>query len=143
LQENFEDPFREFDKIEKLLKIAESDIVLVDFHAEATSEKNAFGWYVDGRASAVMGTHTHVPTSDTKILTQGTAYVSDAGMVGAKNSIIGVEKAGPLNLFLTQVSTRFEIPEEGLVQINAILIEIDEKSGRAKKIERIDSEVNI
>lgn len=143
LQENFEDPFREFDKIEKLLKIAKSDIVVVDFHAEATSEKNAFGWYVDGRASAVLGTHTHVPTSDNKILPKGTAFVSDVGMVGARDSIIGVEKEGPLNLFLTQIPTRFEIPEEGIAQINAVLVEIDEKSGRAKKIERLDSEVKI
>ncbi len=143
MQENFEDPFREFDRIEKLLKIAESDIVVVDFHGEATSEKNAFGWYIDGRASAIFGTHTHVPTSDCKILPRGTALVTDAGMVGAKDSVIGVEKEGPLNLFLTQVSTRFEYAEEGLAQINAVLVEIDEKSGRAKKIERVDSEANV
>ncbi|HRY63121.1 MAG TPA: TIGR00282 family metallophosphoesterase [Patescibacteria group bacterium] len=143
MQENFEDPFREFDQIEKLLKIAKSDIVVVDFHAEATSEKNAFSWYVDGRASAVLGTHTHVPTSDARILPKGTALVSDVGMVGAKDGVIGVEIAGPLNLFLTQIPTRFEYAEEGVVQVNAVLVEVDEKNGRAKKIERVDGEVNI
>ncbi len=143
MRENFEDPFREFDRIEKLLKTDKSDIVLVDFHAEATSEKNAFGWYVNGRASAVLGTHTHVPTNDQRILPGGTALITDVGMVGARDSVIGVEKEGPLNLFLTQIPTRFEIPEEGWAQVNAVLIKIDEKTGRAKEIERVDMEVEI
>ncbi|OGG90414.1 metallophosphoesterase, partial [Candidatus Kuenenbacteria bacterium RIFCSPLOWO2_02_FULL_42_16] len=143
MREKLEDPFRQFDELYKLLKIAKSDIVVVDFHGEATSEKNAFGWYVDGRATAVLGTHTHVPTADNKILPQGTAYITDVGMVGAKESIIGVEKAGPLNLFLTQMPARFEIPEEGVAQINAVLLKLDDKSGKAKKLERIDDEVSV
>lgn len=143
MREDFDDPFRKFDEIEKLLKPAKSDIVVVDFHGEATSEKNAFGWYVDGRASAVVGTHTHVPTSDAKILPQGTALVSDIGMVGARDSVIGVEKEGPLKLFLTQTNVKFEMVEEGMVQVNAVLIEISEKTGRAQKIERVDSEIKI
>lgn len=143
LQENFDDPFRKFDEIKKLLKIAKSDIVIVDFHAEATSEKNAFGLYVDGRASAVIGTHTHVPTSDIKILPKGTAYVSDVGMVGAKNSVIGVEKDGPIDMFLSQKPAKFEIPQEGEVEVNGILIEIDSRSGKAKSIKRADDEVMI
>ncbi|NMB48438.1 TIGR00282 family metallophosphoesterase [Candidatus Kuenenbacteria bacterium] len=143
MRENFEDPFRTFDSVEKLLKIGKSDIVLVDFHAEATSEKSAFGWYVDGRASVVFGTHTHVPTNDIKILPQGTAIVSDVGMVGDRDGVIGVEKEGPLNLFLTQVPTRFEYAEEGTAQINAVIVKVDEKSGRATEIQRADTETKI
>jgi metallophosphoesterase (TIGR00282 family) len=143
LQENFDDPFRAFDKIKKLLKIAKNDIVIVDFHAEATSEKSAFGWYTDGQASAVFGTHTHVPTADMKILPRGTAYVTDVGMVGARDSVIGVEKEGPLNMFLNQTPARFEMPEEGLVEVNAVLIEVDDRDGRAKKIRRVDEQIEI
>ncbi|HOZ36510.1 MAG TPA: TIGR00282 family metallophosphoesterase [bacterium] len=142
-RENFEDPFRTFDQIEELLKIAKSDIVVVDFHAEATSEKSAFGWYIDGRASVLLGTHTHVPTSDVKISSKGTAKVSDVGMVGDSDGVIGVQKEGPLNLFLTQVPSRFEYAEEGMAQINAVVVEVDEKSGRAIKIERADMEIKV
>jgi metallophosphoesterase (TIGR00282 family) len=143
MDENLDDPFREYDDSEKLLDIAKSDIVVVDLHAEATSEKNAFGWYVDGRASVVIGTHTHVPTADIKILPRGTAYVSDAGMVGARDSVIGTEKEGPLKMFLTQLPAEFEQPESGVCQVNAVLIEINNESGKAEKIERVDTEVNI
>lgn len=143
MQEDFDDPFRGFDQIKELLKIRKNDIVVVDFHAEATSEKNAFGWYVDGRASVVFGTHTHVPTADNKVLPQGTGYITDVGMVGAKDSIIGVKKEGPLNMFLTQMKSEFERPEEGIAQINAVLVEVDEKTAKAKKIERVDEEINI
>lgn len=141
MDENFDCPFRQFDELKGLLKLDKSDIVIVDFHAEATSEKSAFGWYVDGRASLVVGTHTHVPTADAKILTQGTAYVTDAGMVGAANSIIGVEKEGPLRMFLTQINQEFERPESGAAQVNGVLVEIDEKSGRATAIQRVDRAV--
>lgn len=143
MDENFDDPFRKFNELEKLLNIAKSDIVIVDFHAEATSEKNGLGWYLDGRASAVVGTHTHVPTADNKILCEKTAYVSDVGMVGLKDSIIGVEKEGPLKKFLTQLPVEFEHPETGLCQINAVVIEIDDETGRARSIKRVDSEVKI
>ncbi len=140
-RENFDDPFRGFDKIEKLLKIAKNDIVLIDFHAEATSEKSAFAWYVDGRATAVLGTHTHVPTADAKILPQGTALITDVGMVGARDSVIGVEKEGPLTMFLTQLPVKFERADEGWAQINVVLLEI--KAGRVKKITRVDREILI
>ncbi len=141
--EHLDDPFKKFDEIYQLLKIKTNDIVLVDFHAEATSEKSALGWYIDGRANALVGTHTHIPTSDMKILPQGTAFVTDVGMVGARDSIIGVEKEGPLKMFLTQLPARFERPENGLAQIGAILLEIDEVSLRMIKIERVDREVLI
>jgi 2',3'-cyclic-nucleotide 2'-phosphodiesterase len=143
MQENFDDPFKKYDQIEKLLKIAKSDIVIVDFHGEATSEKNGFGWHVDGRASAVFGTHTHVPTADLKILPQGTSYLTDIGMVGGRDTIIGVEREGPLTMFLTQLPVSFEKPEEGVVQVNAVLVSIDEKTGRAKTIKRVDQEIEI
>jgi len=143
LQENLEDPFIGFDRVEKLLKKAKNDIVLVDFHAEASSEKNAFGWYVDGRVTAVLGTHTHVPTADVKILSKGTAYVTDVGMVGARDSVIGVEKTGPLKMFQTQLSQRFEIPKSGMVQVNAVLVEVKNNSNQVKKIYRVDDEVEI
>ena len=141
LPENFDDPFRKFDEVYQLLKIQENDIVLVDFHAEATSEKNAFGWYVNGKAAAVIGTHTHVPTSDTRILPGGTAYVTDVGMVGGRDGIIGFEIEGPTRTFLTQISNKFEPVEAGQCQVNGVLIEIDEKTGKAKGIERVDREV--
>ncbi len=143
LQQNFDDPFKKFDQIKKLLKIAKSDIVVVDFHGEATSEKSAFSWYVDGAVSVVLGTHTHVGTVDACVLPQGTGFVTDIGMVGAIDGIIGVEKEGPMEIFLKQTPAKFEIPEEGRVQVNAVLLEIDNKDGRTKKIKRIDKEITI
>ena len=143
LQENFDDPFRKFDELEKLLKIAKDDIVLVDFHAEATSEKSAFGWYVDGRATAVLGTHTHVPTADAKILPQGTAYITDVGMVGERDSVIGVDKQGPLEMFLKQLPVKFEIAEEGVCRVNGVLVELDNSSRKVKSIKRVDSEIEV
>jgi len=141
--EHLDDPFRKFDELYKLLKIGSDDIVLVDFHAEATSEKSAFSWYVDGRASAVVGTHTHIPTSDMNILPQGTAYVTDIGMVGAKDSVIGVEKEGPLKMFLSQVPVRFERPESGLARVGGVWLELDDKSSRAIQIRRVDQEIMV
>lgn len=143
MKENLDDPFRKFDEIKKLLKIAKSDIVVVDFHGEATSEKSAFGWYTDGTASAVLGTHTHVGTVDASILPQGTAFISDVGMVGAVDSIIGTEKTGPLEIFLKQTPAKFEVPEEGRVKMNAVVVEVDEKTGKAKSIKRADREITI
>jgi len=141
--ENLDCPFKKFDEIYELLKIAKNDIVLVDFHAEATSEKSALGWYVDGKVTAVLGTHTHIPTADTKILPGDTAFVTDIGMTGARDSIIGTDKAGPLYTFLTQLPAKFERPEDGIAQVGAILLDIDNKNGRAKSIKRVDTEVLI
>ena len=132
-------PFREIDKI--LKNFADLKTVIIDFHAEATSEKIAFGFYVDGRVSAVLGTHTHIPTSDAKILPQGTAYLTEVGMVGAKDSVIGVKKEPIIKSFLTQLPWQIEIPEHGEVVINAVFLEINPKTGKATKIERIEEEI--
>ncbi len=132
---NLEDPFRAaVREIEKLKK--ETAVVIIDFHAEATSEKVALAWHVDGRASAVIGTHTHVQTADERILTDGTAFITDCGMTGPVDSVIGVKKEQAIARFLTQTPHRFEIPK-GPVQLDAVVLDIDEKSGKANKIERI------
>lgn len=117
-------------------------VILVDMHAEATSEKECMGWYLDGRVSAVAGTHTHVPTADTRILPEGTAYVSDLGMAGASNSVIGVETEDALARFLTQTPRRLRVATEGPVRFNSVLFEIDETTGKATHIERIDRELD-
>lgn len=143
MKENFDCPFRKLDEI--LAKITAKNIgaIIVDFHAEASSEKTAFGWYADGRVSAVLGTHTHVPTADCKILPGGTAFVSDAGMVGALDSVIGDRKEEIIKSFLTQVNPTLEIPEEGEVEVDAILIEIDPATKKALKIGRVDRKIKV
>ena len=132
---NLEDPFRVAEReIEKLKK--ETPVVIIDFHAEATSEKIALAWHLDGKASAVIGTHTHVQTADERILTKGTAFITDAGMTGPTDSVIGVKKEQAIARFLYQTPHRFEIPK-GPVHLNAVLIDIDEATGKANSIERI------
>jgi metallophosphoesterase (TIGR00282 family) len=132
---NLECPFRAADKeIERLRQ--ETPVIFVDFHAEATSEKAALGWYLDGRISALIGTHTHVQTADERILTQGTAYMSDAGMTGSFDSVIGIGKEEAIRKFLTQLPVKFEIPKKDL-RINGAVVAIDEASGKAVSIERI------
>ncbi len=111
-------------------------MVLVDFHAEATSEKQAMGWYLDGRVSAVIGTHTHVATADERILPGGTAYITDVGMTGPHDSVIGMDREAVLRRFLTGLPTRFEVAEEN-VQLNAVRIDVDPASGRAHAIVRV------
>ena len=105
----------------------------VDFHCEITSEKNAMGWYLDGRVTAVVGTHTHVPTADAKVLPQGTAYLSDVGMTGPRDSVIGFRLDTVLPRFLRHLPTRFEVAD-GPVSLNAALIEADRSTGRALSI---------
>jgi metallophosphoesterase (TIGR00282 family) len=135
-------PFRGADEgLEELT--AQTPIVVVDMHAEATSEKMAMGFYLDGRVSAVVGTHTHVATADTRILPKGTAYVSDLGMVGARDAIIGWEIEPIMERFLTQLPTRFSPVEKGVAIFNSVLLELDDRTGRAKKIERVDRELPI
>ncbi|KLU67992.1 hypothetical protein DEAC_c04010 [Desulfosporosinus acididurans] len=114
----------------------ETPIVLVDFHAEATSEKVALGWFLDGKVSAVVGTHTHIQTTDFRVLPQGTAYITDVGMTGPRDSVLGIKKEIIINRFLTQLPAKFELAT-GPIQINAVVIDIDEKSGKAVKIEAI------
>lgn len=129
-------PFKKADEL-----IAEArqrtPIIFVDFHAEATSEKQAMGWYLDGRVSAVVGTHTHVQTADERILPSGTAYISDVGMTGPYDGILGVEKEAVLKRFITSLPVRFEVPKAGRSQLSATIIEVDKKTGIAKKINRI------
>jgi 2',3'-cyclic-nucleotide 2'-phosphodiesterase len=113
----------------------EADAVFVDFHAEVTSEKVAMGWHLDGRAAAVVGTHTHVPTADARVLPGGTAVLTDAGMTGSRNGIIGVKREQAIEGFLTQMPVRFETAEEE-VWINGAVVEVNEK-GLANSIEQV------
>jgi metallophosphoesterase (TIGR00282 family) len=132
---NLDCPFRVADREIELLK-RETPIIFVDFHAEATSEKAALGWYLDGRASAVVGTHTHVQTADERILTGGTAYITDVGMTGSYDSVIGVRKEEAISRFLTQLPAKFEVAKKD-IRLNAVVIEVDAQSGKALRIERI------
>jgi hypothetical protein len=132
---NLEDPFRAAEReIEKLKK--ETPVVFIDFHAEATSEKIALAWHLDGKASAVIGTHTHVQTADERILPGGTAFITDAGMTGPVDSVIGVKKEQAIARFLYQTPHRFEMAK-GPVQLRAVIVDIDASTGRAASIERI------
>ncbi len=134
-----EDPFRALDRA--LDGVADCPVKILDFHAEATSEKIAMAYYLDGRVSAVIGTHTHVPTSDTRILPNGTAYVSDLGMVGALHSVLGMRTEAVIERFLTQLPNRFEPADKGPAVFNSVHVQIDEKCGRALSIERVDMEI--
>lgn len=121
--------------IEKILPELSDTLVIVDFHAELTSEKRAMGFYLDGKVNAVIGTHTHVPTADAQILPKGTAYISDAGMTGSFDSILGIKKEIIIDKFLTESHIRHELPESGQIEINAVLLEIDKDSRQSTKIE--------
>ena len=132
---NIDDPFagvlKEIEKVKQRAKV-----VFVDFHAEATSEKIAMGWHLDGKVTAVVGTHTHVQTADERILPKGTAYLTDVGMTGPHDSIIGVDIQAALGRFLTALPARFETATEN-PRLNAVIVEADEQSGRATDIERL------
>ncbi len=131
----FDCPFKVAKKeIEKLKN--ETKAILIDFHAEATSEKQALAWFLDGEVSGIIGTHTHVQTADEQILPNGTAYITDVGMTGPSISVIGIKKEQAIERFLTQTPIRFEIPK-GPLQFNAVIIEIDEKEGLATAIQRL------
>ena len=137
---NIDDPFAVVQReIEKLRE--RTHTILVDFHAEATSEKIAMGWYLDGRVSAVVGTHTHVQTADERILPNGTAYLTDVGMTGPHDSIIGVEIEPALGRFLTALPSRFETAS-GNPRLNAVIVETDPHTGRALDIERLSVSVD-
>ena len=112
-------------------------VIVVDFHAEATSEKQGMGWYLDGKVSAVLGTHTHVGTVDARILPKGTAYLTDVGMTGPFNSVIGSDASAVLNRFLTGMPQRLPVAR-GPVMLNSALLEVDPETGRAATIQRID-----
>jgi len=127
-------PFRAFDDIRAEIGNA-ADAVMVDFHAETTAEKVAFGWYADGRAHLVVGTHTHVPTADERVLPGGTAYITDVGMTGPLDSVLGMDREIVLRKFLTQLPVRFEVPEQPAT-LMGVAAEIDPTSGKAVWIER-------
>jgi metallophosphoesterase (TIGR00282 family) len=125
-------PFRAADR-ELAALPASVKVILVDFHAEATSEKQAMGWYLDGRVSAVIGTHTHVATADARVLPKGTAYLTDAGMTGPHDSVIGMDKKTILQRFLDGLPARFEVAEDD-VRMSTVLLEVDPATGRAQSI---------
>jgi metallophosphoesterase (TIGR00282 family) len=127
-------PFRKADEEIEALK-AVTPVIIVDFHAEATSEKQAMGWHLDGKVSAVIGTHTHVVTADERILPGGTAFITDVGMVGGYNSIIGIRKDQALKRFLTARPQRFEPAKEG-IYVSALFVEINSKTGKALSIKK-------
>jgi hypothetical protein len=131
-----DDPFRKADQYLASLP-PEVKVRFVDFHAEVTSEKIAMGWYLDGRVSAVVGTHTHIPTADTRILPNGTAYQTDAGMTGPYHGIIGVDKDIVLEKFRTQLPVRMEAARHG-AELHGVIVEVDESSGRATAIRRVE-----
>jgi len=132
---NIDDPFvvvkREIERLRERTKI-----IFVDIHAEATSEKIAMGWYLDGIVTAVVGTHTHVQTADERVLPKGTAYLTDVGMTGPHDSVIGVEVEAVLGKFLTALPAKFETAT-GNPRLNAVIVDADEQTGRATDIERL------
>lgn len=127
-----------FEAADELLKKVESDIYICDFHGEATSEKIAFGYYLDGRVNIIYGTHTHVQTSDERILPNGTAYITDVGMTGALNGVIGTKKEIIVNRFVYDKKEVFEPEDRGPTQFNAIIVEINETTHKVTKIDRIN-----
>ncbi|HXG50228.1 MAG TPA: TIGR00282 family metallophosphoesterase [candidate division Zixibacteria bacterium] len=135
MPQHVDDPFRSVDAVLREHG-GHSRVVVVDVHAEATSEKNAIGWYLDGRASVVFGTHTHVQTADERILPGGTAYITDVGMCGPFDSVIGIEREIVIEGFLTQLPRRFEVARDNVV-LQGIIAEVDEESGKARSVQRL------
>jgi hypothetical protein len=150
MNQQFDDPFACANRILDEYSLEKKDgcdqvsAIIVDWHAEATSEKMALGWHLDGKVSAVLGTHTHVGTDDQRILPGGTAFVSDIGMVGVQDSVLGVDKNIIVRRFLTQMPHRMDLAE-GPVLVNAVIISLDDKTGLAQNIEKIREvlEINI
>lgn len=145
MREQVSCPFKTVDTILTYLK-SKTNIIIVDFHAEATAEKQAIGYYLDGKVSAVVGTHTHIQTADSRILKNGTAYITDLGMVGALNSMIGMKKAPIIQSMISQMPVRFSVEIEGPMVMCGVVIEIDTDTGKALNIERVylvDEEINI
>ncbi|MEE8384900.1 MAG: TIGR00282 family metallophosphoesterase [Dehalococcoidia bacterium] len=139
MRDTLDCPFRATDQA--LTELKDYRVIIIDVHAETTSEKAALAWYLDGRVSAVIGSHTHIPTADARVLPRGTAFVTDVGMVGPRDSILGVETGPVIDAFLSQLPTRFNPVDQGPVVFNSVLVQVDEQSGRATAIKRIDSEI--
>ena len=137
---NLECPFRVGEReAEKLRK--ETKVILVDFHAEATSEKMALAWFLNGKVSAVLGTHTHVQTADERILTGGTAYLTDAGMTGPLASVIGIRRQIAVERFLTQIPWKFDVGTEE-IELQGVMVDVEEETGKARRIERLRVPLN-
>jgi len=134
-------PFKAAERELEYLK-AFAKVIVVDMHAEATSEKCALAWHLDGRVSCVLGTHTHVQTADERILPCGTAYISDVGMTGPYDGIIGVKREIVIEKFITHMPSKFEVAQ-GPVQFNAVYMDIDEKNGKTVSIERIHQVMDV
>ena len=150
MKESLEDPFAGVQTLLEKYGLGEEafdegrermDGILVDFHAEATSEKKAMGYFLDGRVSAVLGTHTHVQTNDDRILAEGTAYISDAGMAGVEDSVIGAEKDKIINRFLDKIDSKIKVAGEGPAEINGVFLRLDRKTGLALNIDKIRERV--
>jgi len=139
--DNFDCPFRSIDKIINFIG-GQTPIIIVDFHAEVTSEKVAMGWFLDGRVSAVIGTHTHIQTADERILPRGTAYITDVGMVGPRDSVIGIKKEIIIERFINHMPQKFNVAT-GDNWINGVLIDVDENSGKSRSITRINMKADI
>jgi metallophosphoesterase (TIGR00282 family) len=120
--------------------MSQAKIIIVDMHAEATSEKITMGWFLDGKVSAVLGTHTHIQTADEKILPRGTAYITDVGMCGPYDSVIGRKKESVLARFLSSIPTKFEVAESD-IQLHGAVIDVDEQSGLARSIVRVQKKL--
>jgi metallophosphoesterase (TIGR00282 family) len=132
---NLDCPFRAGEKQVSLLG-QQTNIIIVDFHAEATSEKMAMGWFLNGKVSAVLGTHTHIQTSDERILNEGTAYITDVGMTGPLNSVIGIRKQVALERLLTQIPWKFDVATEE-IELQGVIVEVDRDTGKSKNIQRM------
>jgi metallophosphoesterase (TIGR00282 family) len=133
-------PFRSAEKEVEILK-KQTDIIVVDFHAEATSEKVAMGWFLNGKVSAILGTHTHIQTCDEKVLDGGTAYITDVGMTGPLDSVIGIRKEVALERLLTQIPWKFDVAT-GDIELQGVVVEIDQKTGKSGNIQRFRIPLN-
>ncbi len=145
MNQNYDCPFREIDHILANTGLLGKNFsaIIIDIHAETTSEKVTFGHYVNKRVSAVLGTHTHIPTADAVIKEDGTAYITDIGMVGADDSCLGLDKEGIINTFLTQIKNQHVIPETGPAIFSSVLVNINDKTGKATKINQIIKKITI
>lgn len=133
--QDIDDPFKKADQLIDEAK-KETNFIFVDFHAETTSEKNAMGWYLDGRVSAVVGTHTHIQTSDERVLPNGTGYITDVGMTGYYDGILGINRDEVIERFITSLPQRHVVPDDGRSVLSGVIIDLD-KDGKTKQIERI------
>lgn len=133
--QDIDDPFKKADQLIEEAK-KETNFIFVDFHAETTSEKNAMGWYLDGRVSAVVGTHTHIQTSDERVLPNGTGYITDVGMTGYYDGILGINRDEVIERFITSLPQRHVVPDDGRSVLSGVIIDLD-KDGKTKQIKRI------